>query len=59
MAKTSNTESKTTNVPLTLRVAKEQKKAYCIAAAKNRKSLSVWVRENLDAAAEAQGVPIQ
>jgi predicted HicB family RNase H-like nuclease len=44
---------------LTVRVLPAQKLAYERAAKKRRKSLSVWVRETLDAAAESLGIQIE
>lgn len=43
---------------LIVRVMAEQKQAYQRAAKKRRKSLSVWVREVLDAEAERLGITI-
>ena len=42
-----------------VRVLPAQKLAYERAAKKRRKSLSVWVRETLDAAAESLGIEIE
>jgi predicted HicB family RNase H-like nuclease len=42
-----------------VRVLPSQKLAYERAAKKRRKSLSVWVRETLDAAAESLGIQIE
>lgn len=54
-----NTSEPEETVMMNVRVAAAQKNAYKSAARQKRKSLSVWIRETLDAAAESQGFRIE
>jgi len=59
MGKSSDQRSEeAAKVLVNVRVEPAQKRAYEEAAKKNRKSVSVWVREVLDAEAERLGITI-